>query len=67
MEELSRTETVTLFNDICLMVPGSLTDKRFSWKEIDSLCTQVILENGPYKVSAMLYFNETGELLNFIS
>jgi hypothetical protein len=27
----------------------------------------VTLENGHYKVSAILYFNEKGELINFVS
>jgi hypothetical protein len=66
-EELTKAETVTLLNDMCLFVPGNLADKRLSWKETDSLSAQVTLENGPYKVSAVLHFNPKGELVNFIS
>ncbi len=66
-EELTTTETVTLLNDMCLFAPGSLVDKRLSWNEIDSLSAQVTIENGLYKVSAVLYFNEKGELVNFVS
>ena len=66
-EELTTAETVTLLNDMCLMAPGNLQDKRLSWKEIDPLSCQVTLDNGPYKVSAVLYFNEKGELINFVS
>ena len=66
-EELTTAETVTLLNDMCIFVPGNLYDKRLSWKEIDSLSCQVAIENGRYKVSAMLFFNEKGELINFIS
>jgi hypothetical protein len=66
-EELTTAETVTLLNDMCLFVPGNLCDKRLSWKEIDSLSSQVTIENGKYKVSAILYFNEKGELINFVS
>ncbi|NVO21534.1 MAG: hypothetical protein HXX13_17665 [Bacteroidetes bacterium] len=66
-EDLTRAETVTVLNDMCVFVPGSFTDKRLSWKEIDSLTAEVTLTNGPYKVSARLLFNEKGELINFIS
>jgi hypothetical protein len=66
-EDLTTAETVTLLNDMCIFVPGNLYDKRLSWKEIDSLSSQVTIENGKYKVSAILYFNEKGELINFIS
>jgi hypothetical protein len=66
-EELTKAETVTLLNDMCIFAPGSLTDKRLSWKEIDSLSCEVMFINGKYKVSAILFFNEAGELINFIS
>ena len=66
-EELTIAETVTLLNDMCIFVPGNLIDKRLSWKEIDSLSTEVFFVNGIYKVSAKLYFNEKGELINFVS
>jgi len=66
-EELTKAETVTLLNDMCIFAPGSLMDTRLTWEEIDSLSTKVTLTNGKYVVSAILYFNETGELINFIS
>jgi hypothetical protein len=66
-EELTKAETVTLLNDMCIFAPGSLTDNRLTWKELDSLSTKVTLTNGKYVVSAILYFNEAGELINFVS
>lgn len=66
-EELTKAETVTLLNDMCIFAPGSLVDKRLTWSEIDSLSTKVTLTNGKYIVSAVLYFNEVGELINFVS
>ena len=66
-EELTKAETVTLLNDMCIFVPGSLVDNRITWAEIDSLSTKVILTNGMFVVSAILYFSESGELINFIS
>jgi len=64
---LTMAETVTLLNDMCVFVPGNLFDKRLIWEEIDSLSSKVTLENGKYKVSAILHFNEKGELFNFVS
>jgi hypothetical protein len=66
-EELTRAETVTVLNDMCIFAPGSLIDNRLTWNEIDSLSTKVTLINGKYVISAILYFNESGELINFIS
>jgi hypothetical protein len=66
-DELTRAETVTVLNDMCIFAPGSLIDNRLTWNEIDSLSAKVTLTNGKYVVSAILYFNESGELINFIS
>ena len=53
--------------NLCIFVPGRLIDRRLSWKGIDSLSAGVTMENGRYKVSAVLSFNERGELVNFVS
>lgn len=66
-KELARTETVTLLNDLCFFAPSWLTDKRLTWHPIDDQKTEVTFENGPYKVTATLYFNSDGELVNFVS
>ncbi len=66
-EELTKAETVTLLNDLCLFAPGSLVDNRLTWSELDALSAKVTLTNGKYIVSAILFFNETGELINFAS
>jgi hypothetical protein len=66
-EELTKAETVTILNDMCIFAPGSLTDKRLTWTEPDALSAKVTLTNGKYIVSAILYFNEAGELINFVS
>ncbi len=66
-EELTTAETVTLLNDICIFAPACLADKRFAWSESDSLSAKVNFSNGKYKVSAVLFFNQSGELINFIS
>lgn len=66
-KELTKAETVTFLNDMCIFAPACLVDKRLAWSEIDSLSAKVIFTNGKYVVSAILYFNELGELINFMS
>lgn len=66
-DELTKAETVTLLNDLYLFAPGNLIDKRLTWKEMDSLTARVTLTNGKFVVSAILFFNEQGELINFMS
>lgn len=64
---MSKAETVTVFNDMCLMAPAALIDKRIEWTDMDSLSTKATFTNGAYKITATLYFNEKGQLVNFIS
>lgn len=64
---MSKAETVTVFNDMCLMAPASLIDKRIEWTDIDNLSSKAKFTNGGYKITATLYFNKQGQLVNFIS
>ena len=64
---MDKTETVTLFNDMCLMAPAALIDPRIRWEPGDSLSAKAIFTNGNITVSAVLYFNADGQLVNFIS
>jgi hypothetical protein len=65
--DLSRAETVTLLNDLCLFAPAWLTDPRLSWQAVDDLQADVTFANGPYQVSARLVFNAADELVDFLS
>ena len=65
--EMNKAETVTVFNDMCLMAPATLIDKRIEWTAIDILSAKAIFTNGINKITASLYFNELGQLINFIS
>lgn len=64
---MNKTETVTLFNDMCLMAPASLIDPRITWKAIDPTSVEATFTNKGITISAILYFNEEGQLTNFIS
>jgi hypothetical protein len=64
---MDKAETVTVFNDMCLMAPAALIDKRIEWTAIDSLSSKATFTNGSITIAAALYFNEQGQLINFIS
>jgi hypothetical protein len=66
-KEMFKTETVTFLNDVCLFAPSALLGKAFTWEAIDSLSAKLSFTNGDATVHAILYFNEAGELINFVS
>jgi hypothetical protein len=65
--ELNKAETVTLFNDMCIFAPAALIDKRITWAVVDSLSVKAIFTNQGNTISAILYFNDIGQLVNFVS
>ncbi len=66
-QEMDISETVTLFNDMCLMAPATLIDKRIQWETVDAWTAKGTFNDNGCKVSALLYFNTRGELTNFIT
>jgi uncharacterized membrane protein YphA (DoxX/SURF4 family) len=64
---MDKTETVTLFNDMCLMAPATLIDPRIRWEARDSLSAKAMFTNGTITISAILYFNTDGMLVDFVS
>jgi len=65
--EMDQGETVTVFNDMCLLAPATLIDKNIIWEGVDSLTVKARFTNGHISIGATLFFNENGELINFIS
>jgi hypothetical protein len=65
--ELTRAETVTLLNDLCMLAPGALVDPSIRWEPIDATSARVIYTRGTETVSAELRFDASGFLTNFIS
>ncbi len=66
-EEMFEAETVTLFNDMCFLAPASLIDKRIEWEVRDTESVKATFTNQGKSISAILYFNEKGQLVNFVS
>ena len=65
--EMNLSETVTFFNDMCVVAPPTLIDKRIKWLEVEGNKVKASFTNNSITVSAWLYFNNKGELINFIS
>lgn len=66
-ELMKKGETVTFFNDACVMAPGSLLDMDIEWEAIDDHQIRGTLTNDGITVSASLYFDDDGKLINFIT
>jgi hypothetical protein len=64
---MDTSETVTFFNDMCCMAPAALIDKRINWLEVNGNNVKAAFTHNGITVSAWLYFNEKGELVNFDS
>jgi hypothetical protein len=65
--DMNQAELVTYLNDLCILAPGGLIDAPIVWKTIDYLTVKATITELGNTVSATLYFNEKGELINFIS
>lgn len=66
-ELMNKAETVTVFNDMCVMAPASLVDKRIQWEPVDSHSVKATFSNNGNCITATLYFNDIGQLTNFVS
>jgi hypothetical protein len=58
---------VTLFNDMCLLAPGTLLDKHIVWEPVDARTVCAKFTNGSQTVAATLHFSDDGLLTNFVS
>jgi hypothetical protein len=65
--EMDQGETVTVFNDLCVLAPSALVDAPILWEPIDSHRVRGAFTRGAHTVSALLIFNDAHELIDFIS
>jgi hypothetical protein len=65
--EMDQAETVTLFNDMCLFAPAALIDAPVRWREIDARTVAATFTNAAHTISAILTFDDNGELVDFVS
>jgi hypothetical protein len=65
--EMTRGETVTMLNDMCIMAPATLIEPSLTWEEVDGCTARASFSNAGHAIRAELSFNEAGELTNFVS
>ena len=63
--EMTRGETVTMFNDMCVMAPASLIDPAIVWEPVDGHTVRAIFTTAGHSIRADLTFNDAGELADF--
>lgn len=65
--EMTQSETVTLFNDMCLMAPATLLDSAIEWLPVDTHAVRARFTSAGHTISADLLFDDAGMLTNFVS
>jgi hypothetical protein len=65
--QLTRAETVTIFNDMCVMAPATLIDPAIRWEPVDAHTVRATYANAGHMIRAELSFNDAGELIDFSS
>ncbi len=65
--EMDRAETVTIFNDLCILAPAALADAPITWHVLDEHHVRGSYTYGANTVTAELSFNDGHELVDFSS
>jgi len=66
-DDATRAETVTLFNDLCVLAPAALVGADVVWEELGEQRLRGTFTSGPHSVSAELVFDREGKLADFVS
>jgi hypothetical protein len=64
---MNRGDTVTMFNDMCVMAPAMLINPAIAWEPVDARTARASFTNAGHTIRAELSFNNAGELTNFWS
>lgn len=65
--DMDRAETVTLFNDLCVLAPAALVDASVAWESLDDHRVRGRFTHGDQTVSAELVFDDEHRLVDFVS
>lgn len=65
--EMDRSETVTMFNDLCVFAAPALVDANVRWEELDRRRVRGFFTNAGHTISADLEFDAQGDLVCFTS
>lgn len=66
-DEMDRAETVTLFNDMCILAPGTLVGPDIAWEPVDASTARARFTLLGHTITATLLFDTEGRLVNFES
>jgi hypothetical protein len=66
-DEMTKSETVTMLNDICVFAPAALVDTGLSWEDMGGGNVRVGLENAGHEVSAVLEFDAVADSRRMLS
>lgn len=66
-EKMNRGETVTMFNDMCVLAPATLINSSVEWSDEEERSVSAKFSNAGNTISAKLFFGNEGELIDFIS
>jgi len=66
-EVLTRSETVTYFNDLCLLAPGELVRPAVAWEPVDDRTARARFTLGVNTIGATLVFDAEDRLVDFVS
>ena len=65
--EMNQGETVTMFNDLCLLAPATLAFAPIEWLERDAHTVDARFTNAGHTVGATMSFDASGGLADFVS
>jgi hypothetical protein len=65
--DMDRGETVTVFNDLVVLAPGAIVGARIRWTAVDDRHVRGVFTNGEQTVSAVISFDDDGDLVDFVS
>ncbi len=65
--DLDRAETVTVFNDLCVLAPAALIGPAVAWLAHDERHARAVFTVADNAVTADLVFNDDHELVDFVS
>lgn len=64
---MTKSETVTLLNDIVILAPAAVLDLPITWETTGEHTVRATFTNAEHTVSATLTFNDAGDLTGFLS
>jgi hypothetical protein len=65
--EMTKAETVTLFNDLCFFAPGALISPAITWQSLDAHRARASYTLRSNTITAELRFNDDGDLVDFLA